>query len=118
VSGTAVGVLISVEKDTSALLLIPFGLFGALVTTGLLLYERRQIKFCEHLICAGKEIEHGLGIKHGRFLELPKDRRDDGARLRALFPYKLVSVPTAGCFVYGASLGGWVFVFVLGLVRA
>jgi hypothetical protein len=117
VSGTAVGILIT-RKSTDELLLIPFGLFGALVTAGLFLYERRQIQICENLLGAGRKIEEALKITRGRFRGLSGDKRVKRARLRRFYSYKLVSVPTAGWFVYGASFGAWVFVFGLGLYHA
>ena len=47
--------------------LIPIGIFGAIVSVGLWLYELRQIDLCKHLENHATWLESELGIKAGQF---------------------------------------------------
>jgi hypothetical protein len=98
-SGTGVGLLVIQGKGgvsgTGAGLLIGLGIFGAVVTIGLFLYELRQIDVCKQLRNHAAWIESQLGIEAGQFggrrerLSLsnvysPKAHRDRDKRLTAL----------------------------------
>ena len=70
-SGTGVGLLVfqtkSEASDSGPGLLIGLGIFGAIVTIGLFLYELRQIDVCKQLRNHATWIERQLGIEAGQF---------------------------------------------------
>jgi hypothetical protein len=70
-SGAGIGlVVIQGDEALSAVgagLLIALGVFGAIVTIGLFLYELRQIDVCKHLRNHAAWIEKELGIDAGQF---------------------------------------------------
>ena len=70
-SGTGVGLLVFQSKSEASGsgpgLLIGLGVFGAIVTIGLFLYELRQIDVCKQLRNHATWIERQLGIEAGQF---------------------------------------------------
>lgn len=70
-SGAGVGVLVAqgdgAVSTTEAGLLVALGIFGAVVTAGLFLYELRQIDVCKQLRNHAAWIESELGIEAGQF---------------------------------------------------
>jgi hypothetical protein len=80
-------------------LLLPIGLFGGLVTFGLLIYELFGIRRCHAAIAAGRLIEEKLKIS-GQF-----STRPDTA-LGAL------NEPVATAVIYPAVLAAWVYVIL------
>ena len=70
-SGAGVGLLVAQENgdlsSREAALLVALGIFGAVVTAGLLLYELRQIDVCKQLRDRAAVIENELGIEAGQF---------------------------------------------------
>jgi hypothetical protein len=47
---------------------VPFGLFGVLVTFGLLVYELNGMKRCLELIYDGEALESAMGLRLGQFI--------------------------------------------------
>jgi hypothetical protein len=70
-SGAGVGLLVAHENgdlsSRQAALLVALGVFGAVVTAGLFLYELRQIDVCKQLRDRAAAIENELGIEAGQF---------------------------------------------------
>jgi hypothetical protein len=70
-SGAGIALLIARESDgvsrTEAAMLIALGIFGAVITAGLFLYEFRQTDLCKQLRNHAFWIEKQLGIDAGQF---------------------------------------------------
>jgi hypothetical protein len=70
-SGAGVGLLVvqgqAELSTTQAGLLVALGIFGAVVTVGLFLYELRQVDICKQLRNHATWIEKQLGIEAGQF---------------------------------------------------
>ena len=75
------------------------GLFGAIVTLGLLLYEQRGIQQCIRLTTIGKALESKLRV-HGRFSRWPHSLR------------RFINEPAASGFIYSSVIASWVFVAI------
>jgi hypothetical protein len=147
-SGAGVGLLViqgqGEASGTGAGLLIGLGIFGAVVTMGLFLYELRQIDVCKQLRNHAAWIERQLGIKAGQFggrrerLSLsnvysPDAHRDRDKRLTALeetgqrpprrelqpaLPKKtFIGAETAGYLIYHSVIAAWLFVAALGVAE-
>jgi len=147
-SGTGVGLLVVLGKDqasgTGAGLLVGLGIFGAVVTIGLFLYELRQIDVCKQLRNHAAWIEKQLGIEAGQFggrrerLNLsnvysPDARRDRDKLLTALEktgqrpPQRqlhsalrkksFIGAETAGYLIYHSVVVAWLFVAALGVAE-
>jgi hypothetical protein len=80
------------------------GVFGLVVTTGLLSYELHGIKKCAALIDAGKLIERRLQI-NGQFTRRPHEVAG------------FIDEPFAASIIYPAALAGWSFFALLGAPR-
>lgn len=76
----------------------PIGLFGAVVTVGLLCYELYGIKKCHGLIIAGKRLEEGLTAGVGQFSSRPREI------------FGIVNEPFAAGIVYPGALAAWIYV--------
>jgi hypothetical protein len=74
-------------------MLMPIGIFGAVVTFGLLCYEVYGIRKCGALIGTGQQIEEECGVA-GQFTSRPND---------------FVNEPFAAAVIYPAVLAAWVF---------
>jgi len=147
-SGTGVGLLVFQSKgeasDSGSGLLIGLGIFGAIVTIGLFLYELRQIDVCKQLRNHATWIERQLGIEAGQFggrrghLSLsnvysPDAHRDRDDRLKALeaegqrpaqrhlqsalFKKSFIGAETAGYLIYHSVIAAWLFVAALGVAE-
>jgi hypothetical protein len=147
-SGTGIGLLViqgdGVLSTTGAGLLVALGIFGALVTLGLFLYELRQIDVCKQLRNHAAWIEQQLGIDAGQFggrrerLSLrdvysraahkERDKQlekaeTSGQRVESEEPEAgldrkpFIGAETAGYLVYHTVLGAWLFVTVLGIAK-
>jgi hypothetical protein len=135
-SGTGIGLLIfQVKTSVSEIppgLLVGLGVFGALVTAGLFVYELRQIDVCKQLRNRAAYIERQFGEEAGQFggrrglLALrdafpPNRKRDeqlgDAERVgkKEEWPKGRLGAETAGYIVYGTVFCGWVVVFALGV---
>ena len=109
---------------------MPLGIFGIMVTLGLLVYELHGMVRCRMLADRGAMLElamqspstaafaptrHGPGVLPGHFLDRPQ-----GHKLRETFSKlyrddQIVTVPTASFLVYGSTLVGWIVVMCFGL---
>lgn len=147
-SGAGVGLLVIQGKGqasgTMAGLLIGLGIFGAVVTIGLFMYELRQIDVCKQLRNHAGWIERQLGIEAGQFggrrehLSLstvysPAAHRDRDERLaaaeklgqrpppgapqRALPKKAFIGAETAGYLIYHSVIAAWLFVAALGVAE-
>jgi hypothetical protein len=75
----------------------PIGLFGFVVTLGLLLFEVRGVQQCYFLIALGKEIEKSLCITEAQFTRRPKELVGLGKTSSARV-------------IYPAVLAAWTFI--------
>jgi hypothetical protein len=98
------GLLILTRAETVKQYLTPIGIFGAVVTLGLFIYELRGIQRCKALIETGKLFEAGMGIANGQFGARPKSRG-------------LVSAETAGWIVYTTVFAAWAYLAIIGFIR-
>ena len=101
-SGTG-GILLLANKDTFATYLGPIGLFGLIVTIGLLFYELRGLNQCGKLIEEGKQLEKDLYLEHGLFLVKPEEK-----------VFGFIGATAAGLTVYLSVILGWVYVAFVG----
>jgi hypothetical protein len=147
-SGTGISLLV-IQGDgalstTDAGLLIALGIFGALVTTGLFLYELRQIDVCKQLRNHAAWIEKQLDIHAGQFggrrdrlsfrdvySRAAHRERDEkleqaeasGRRIewerpeRGVGRKEFIGAETAGYVVYHTVIAAWLFVTVLGVAK-
>lgn len=78
--------------------LVAIGVFGCLVTIGLLAYELQGIKRCWLLMQAGQQLEATFGL--------------EGPFTAVRFPYvaKFIGAPLAACIIYSAVLAAWAYV--------
>jgi hypothetical protein len=109
---TAGGILILLDQNDStasagqpALTLVAIGVFGCLVTMGLLAYELQGIKRCWLLMQAGQQMEETLGLK--------------GPFAAVRFPYVagFIGAPLAACIIYSAVLAAWAYVALVSVSR-
>lgn len=135
-SAAGIGLLVTRadgDDGISPWLLVGLGLFGALVTLGLFLYEFHQMDDCQQLRNHGAWIEGRLGLNPGQFgskrgkLRLRHiwryRERDEKLRRRERrgkwsggdFELGWVSVRTADYVVYGTVLLSWIAVLVWGI---
>jgi hypothetical protein len=99
----------------------PLGLFGFLVTFGLLIYELNGMKRCLELIYDGEALEDCMELERGQFITRANARRNTFTK------------PFAAAWIYPAVLAAWTYlalyerhglakvisaslVFILGLV--
>jgi hypothetical protein len=105
VSGTGLFFLLE-RMDTSvgnggrAELLVPAGIFGFIVTVGLLLYELRGIQRCIRLASVGSVFESQMELK-GRFTQWPHSLG------------RFINEPLAAAFIYSSVLAAWMFLTVV-----
>jgi hypothetical protein len=78
-------------------LLTAIGIFGFLITLGLLFYEVYGIKKCCALIQAGKQLERSMQITDGQFISRPQNVA------------VLINEPFAAGVIYPAVLAAWLF---------
>jgi hypothetical protein len=147
-SGTGVGLLVIQGKGgvpgTGAGLLIGLGIFGAVVTIGLFLYELRQIDVCKQLRNHAAWIESQLGIEAGQFggrrerlslsnvyspdthrvrdkrltaLERTGQRPPPGEPQSALPQKSFIGAETAGYLIYHSVIAAWLFVAAVGVAE-
>jgi hypothetical protein len=104
-SGASVFLLLGKLNGGDRKLLLAVGLFGFVVTFGLLMYELRGIEDCTALRGHGEAIEKELGVHEeaGQFLYWPKGKLN------------LVDEVGAAWIVYVAVLATWLFVALAGL---
>lgn len=103
IASGAGGLLILADKDTVKDFLGPIGIFGALITLGLFIYEVRGIQKCNVLIDRGKAVETAMKVKEGPFSSHPKGHL-----------YGLISAVTAACIVYLTIFAAWCYLAIVG----
>ncbi len=147
-SGAGIGLLIAREgggvSRTGAGLLIALGIFGAVITAGLFLYELRQIDLCKQMRNHAAWIERQLAIdarlfggRRGRLslrevysptahrlrdealtaIELAGEPRPTAGRDRGLLRKPLVGAEAAGYVIYHAVIVTWLLVAAFGVAR-
>jgi hypothetical protein len=75
----------------------PVGIFGALVTFGLLAYELYGIRKCHALIQAGRRLEGRMSLRAGQFIDRPRS------------VLGLINEPFAAAIIYPAVMAAWIF---------
>lgn len=81
-------------------LLIPAGIFGFVVTVGLVFYELRGIQRCIRLANVGDALESRMKLE-GRFRQWPLSVR------------RFINEPIADAFIYSGVLSAWTFLAIL-----
>lgn len=128
-SGAGGALLLANADAFDRLALVPLGLFGALITLGLLVHELRGLVVCHELRKRGEQLERALQVPASRraaFLggqfsdikphnpwrdALPWGKHGDGESLGGL-----IGAVTACWIVYGTVLLAWVGLAVWGLI--
>ncbi|MFY9618752.1 MAG: hypothetical protein WAQ99_02980 [Pyrinomonadaceae bacterium] len=77
------------------------GIFAAIFTLALFMYEIRGILKCHDLILSGRKIENTLGI-HGQFWVCEKQQEESKT-------HSIFNAITTACFTYAFVFTGWVF---------
>jgi hypothetical protein len=96
------------ESDSGGVL-VAAGVFGFVVTLGLLAYEIYGIKRCHYLIEYGRRLELDMHVQHGQFQQRPREV------IPAAGHWKLpvgIDEPLATAMIYPAVLAGWAFVAI------
>jgi hypothetical protein len=101
IASGAGGLLILSKKDMVKDFLGPIGIFGAIVTLGLFVYELRGIQRCKALINAGEAIETDMEVSQGTFKSNPD-----------LYFCGLIGAQSAGWIVYITVLAGWCYMAI------
>jgi hypothetical protein len=97
VTGGGLVVVTRGGEDVDPDLLRPVGVFGALVTLGLLAYELYGIRKCHALIDAAKRLEAAMGLPAGQFTARPGS------------VWGFVNEPFAAAIIYPAVMAAWIF---------
>jgi len=147
-SGAGVGLLViqgqGEASGTRAGLLIGLGIFGAVVTIGLFMYELRQIDVCKQLRNHAAWIESQLGIQAGQFagrrgrLSLSNVYSPDAHRVRddqltaleetgqrppredpqsVRLRKAFIGAEAAGYLIYHSVIAAWLLVAALGVAE-
>ena len=147
-SGAGIGLLIAREGGRvpriEAGLLIALGIFGAVITAGLFLYELRQIDLCKQMRNHAAWIEKQLGIDAGQFggrrgrlslreiysssdrrlrdealtaIEKAGEPRPTSEREHGLLRKPLVGAEAAGYVIYHAVIITWLLVAAFGVAK-
>ena len=106
---SAGGVFLVVEatESDSGGVLVAAGVFGFVVTLGLLTYEIYGIERCHYLIEYGRRLELDMHVPNGQFQQRPREVVPIAGR------WKLpvgIDEPLATALIYPAVLAGWAFV--------
>ena len=104
IASGAGGLLILADRDTVRDYLGPIGVFGALVTLGLFIYEIRGIQKCKALIDTGKAIETTMKVKDGPFSTYPPGQLNGW-----------ISAETAAYIVYLTIFAAWCYLAIVGI---
>lgn len=103
IASGAGGLLILADKDTVKNFLGPIGIFGALITLGLFIFELRGIQKCNVLIKMGQAIETEMKVKSGPFRTYPRGHLNG-----------VISAVTAAYVVYLTILAAWCYLAIVG----
>lgn len=108
-SGAGILFLVSDKKPANELL-IPVGIFGALITIGLFFYELRGIQKCRGLIACARKLEKELTPnlwKYGAF------NFRQGAAIEGF-----IGAAGAALIIYPTVISGWIYIGALGLIKS
>jgi hypothetical protein len=86
------------------------GIFGFMITLGLLAYEIRGTQRCAALLRLGRRLEDSLGVI-GQFKYRPSDI---GLKIAPSFLGIRLSVTLASRIIYSSMLAAWLFVALIG----
>jgi hypothetical protein len=126
-SGAGLALLLKKNGPFDEWSLIPIGLFGALITLGLLVHELRGLVVCHILRGRGAQLEQALQLPANRppgFLAGEFDGIKPHNTLRQALPWAdrtqrggIIGAVTACWIVYGTVLVTWLFVAAYGFSR-
>lgn len=105
-SGTGIFLLSGDPGKLDTSMLLPIGLFGFVVTLGLMIFEIHGIRRCTHLIALGRYLEAQLEIE-GQFRNRCTGLQPLGDSQSKLARY--VNEPLAAGIIYPAVLASWFF---------
>ena len=108
---TAAVAIVSSHPSTGTLLSV--GLLGALATTGILLYELRNTQALDVALGRVAELRGLLGLDPRR----PACASTQAGSQGRLFGAAPIGQDEAVGLVYGAALGGWIYLLVWGALR-
>ena len=98
-SGAGIFLLLRNDITNESEHLLAVGLFGAVVTLGLFVYELRGLQRCQKLIDLGRSMEAGLeGAVSGPFTQYPAPL------------VGVVGAGTASFLIYSAVIAAWLYV--------
>lgn len=121
-SGVAVALL---AKSSDKEVALPLGLLGFVVTLGIIIYELRNTVFYDAAIHRAKWLELLLGLPlctqqeqvGGLFNERPASKPHSTKHDRTIKLFGITVKHDRGlAIIYGAALGGWVFIIVNSLL--
>ena len=101
--------VVQATESSSSGVLVAAGVFGFVVTLGLLAYEIFGIKRCHYLIEFGRRLELDMYLQDGQFQRRPHEV------VPAFGHWKLpvgIDEPLATALIYPAVLAGWAFVAI------
>lgn len=101
--------VVQATESSSSGVLVAAGVFGFVVTLGLLAYEIFGIKRCHYLIEFGRRLELDMHLQHGQFQRRPREVVPTIGRWKLPIG---IDEPLATAFIYPAVLAGWVFVVI------
>lgn len=94
----------SVGEQSLPQLIAFIGIFAAIFTLALFMYEIRGILKCHELILSGRKIEKSLGIS-GQFWVCEKQHEQK----RTSKTHSIFNAITTACFTYSFVFTGWLF---------
>jgi hypothetical protein len=112
---TAAVAVVGAHPSTGAL--IGVGLLGLVATIGILLYELGNAQTLNAALRRAQYLERMLGLRGAPGQMSPVEVTSELAEQRRLFGAVPVSPDLAVGLVYGAALGGWVYLFVWGVLH-
>jgi hypothetical protein len=114
--------LVEAKDSQSEGPLVAAGLFGFVVTLGLLAYEIYGIKRCHHLIEYGRRLELDMQLEYGQFQQRPRGvhlrSREESSEAHGVENEQHdpggfeIDEPVATALIYPAVLAGWAFVAI------
>jgi hypothetical protein len=108
---TAAVVIVGARPNTGALLSV--GLLGAVATIGILLYELRNMQALDAAVDRAADLRRVLGLEVGRRGHVSAEP----ASHDRLFGAVPIGQNQAVGLVYGAALGGWIYLLAWGALR-
>jgi len=108
---TAAVVIVGARPNTGALLSV--GLLGAIATIGILLYELRNMQALDAAVDRAADLRRALGLDAGQ----PGPLGAEPPSRDRLFGVATIGQDQAVGLVYGAALGGWIYLLAWGALR-